>query len=145
MLHHLWATPHDWHTGLLLMPFKETRVWDSHPEQPADLSQSADCAVAPAAEMTDEAMVVFLLKHLRPSVPFLVSSERLQRKYLKQVLQLFGGSTTRVRVQAVLFLRQMAVTLPPPFLSSAMKVRSPVVDQLQTLDSTANCEIQNLL
>lgn len=68
-------------------------------------------------------MVVFLLRHLRPCIPFLTSSDRLQRKYLKQVLQLFGDGKTRVRVQAVLFLRQMAIALPPPFLSLAMKVR----------------------
>ena len=85
-----------------------------------------DGAVA-TADMTDEAMVVFLLRHLRPCIPFLVSSERLQRKCLKQVLQLFGEGKTRVRVQAVLFLRQMAVALPPPFLSLAMKVEIPCI------------------
>ena len=69
-------------------------------------------------------MVVFMLRHLRPSVPFLVCSERLQRKFLKQALQLFGGGATSVRVQAILFIRQMAVALPPPTLSLAMKVHT---------------------
>ena len=69
-------------------------------------------------------MVIFLLKHLRPSIPFLISSDRLQRKFLKHVLHLFGQGETKVRVQAVLFLRQMAVQLPPPFLSLGMKVVS---------------------
>ena len=69
-------------------------------------------------------MVVFMLRHLRPSVPFLICSERLQRKFLKQALQQFGGGATSVRVQAILFIRQMAVALPPPTLSLAMKVHA---------------------
>lgn len=79
-----------------------------------------------AAELTDEAMTVFMLRHLRQSTAFLVVSERLQRKLLKHLLQLFGQGETAARVQAILFIRQMAVVLPPPTLSLAMKVCSPL-------------------
>lgn len=75
-----------------------------------------------AAEMTDEAMAVFMLRHLRPCIAFLISSERLQRKYLKHMLHLFGQAKTRVRVQAILFIREMAVTLLGTTISMAMKV-----------------------
>lgn len=103
-----------------------------------------------AAEMTDEAMTVFLLRQLRASIPFLICSDRLQRKYLKHVLSLFGQAQTKVRVQAVLFLRQMAVTLPPPFLSLAMKVscngsfveiafKSLTYSRLETLIDCTGC------
>ena len=74
--------------------------------------------------MTDEAMIVFMLRHLRPCIPFLVCSNRLERRFLKHTLQLFGEAPTRVRVQAVLFIRHMAVSLPAPALSLAMKVGS---------------------
>ena len=78
--------------------------------------------MALAGEMTDTAMVVFMLRNLRASVALLVVSERLQRTFMKRALSLFGGAEGAMRVQAILFIRQMAVLLPPPMLSVAMKV-----------------------
>ena len=77
--------------------------------------------------MTDEAMIVFMLRHLRPCIPFLVCSKRLERRFLKHALQLFGEAPPRVRVQAVLFIRHIAVSLPAPALSLAMKVSSLLI------------------
>ena len=73
-------------------------------------------------------MAVFMLRHLRPCIPFLISSERLQRKYLKHMLRLFGEAKTKVRVQAILFIREMAVTLPGATISMAMKVVIQSID-----------------
>lgn len=67
-------------------------------------------------------MVVFMLRNLRTSVALLVVSERLQRTFMKRALSLFGGAEGAMRVQAILFICQMAVVLPPPMLSVAMKV-----------------------
>lgn len=75
-----------------------------------------------AAEQTDTAMIVFMLKHLRQSAAFLVASDRLQQRYLKHLLQIFGQAESAARLQAILFVREMAITLPPPMLSLVMKV-----------------------
>lgn len=68
-------------------------------------------------------MTEFLLRHLRPSVPFLISSERTQRKFLKQALGNFGEGGMKSRIQAFLFVREMAISLPAPNLTLAMKVK----------------------
>lgn len=67
-------------------------------------------------------MLVFMLRHLRQSAAFLIVSDRLRRKYLKLLLQHFGEGESGTRVQAILFIRQMALLLPPPTMSLAMKV-----------------------
>ena len=47
---------------------------------------------------------------------------KLQRKFLKQVLTIFGGADKAPRLQALLFIRRMAAALPPPALELALKV-----------------------
>ena len=72
--------------------------------------------------MTDSAMLTFMLRRLRVSVVLLAPFAKLQRKFLKQVLTIFGGADKAPRLQALLFIRRMAAALPPPALELALKV-----------------------
>ena len=72
--------------------------------------------------MTDSAMLTFTLRRLRASVVLLAPFVKLQRKFLRQVLTIFGGADKPPRLQALLFIRQMAAMLPPPALELALKV-----------------------
>ena len=74
--------------------------------------------------MTDSTMFVFTLRNLRPAVPYLACSERLQRKVQKQVLLVLSEGQSAARVQAIVFIRTMAIALPSPALASALKVVS---------------------
>ena len=64
---------------------------------------------------------MFTLRALRASVLFLASFQRLQRKYVRAAIRIFGSSETAPRVQAFLFVRHMAVTLPSPATDQAIK------------------------
>ena len=78
---------------------------------------------APAGNMTNASMQAFILRRLRPSAVFLRPFEKLTRKLLKAALQLFGTAEDRaVRVQAILFVRQVAIVLPQPALNMCLKV-----------------------
>lgn len=72
-------------------------------------------------QMTDSAMLTFMLRRLRVSVVLLAPFAKLQRKFLKQVLTIFGGADKAPRLQALLFIRRMAAALPPPALELALK------------------------
>ena len=72
--------------------------------------------------MTDSAMLTFTLRRLRASVVLLAPFVKLQKKFLRQVLTIFGGADKSPRLQALLFIRQMAAMLPPPALELALKV-----------------------
>ena len=72
--------------------------------------------------MTDSAMLTFTLRRLRASVVLLAPFVKLQRKFLRQVLTIFGGADKAPRLQALLFIRHMAAMLPPPALELALKV-----------------------
>ncbi|GAB4817038.1 hypothetical protein N2152v2_004084 [Parachlorella kessleri] len=72
-------------------------------------------------QMTDAAMLAFILRRVRASTLFLAPYEKLQRKFLKLALQLFGSAESGPRVQALLFIRQMAFTLPQPALDNCLK------------------------
>lgn len=72
--------------------------------------------------MTDSAMLTFTLRRLRASVVLLAPFQKLQKKFLRQVLTIFGGADKAPRLQALLFIRQMAALLPPPALELALKV-----------------------
>ncbi len=74
--------------------------------------------------MTDSAMLTFTLRRLRASVVLLAPFVKLQRKFLRQVLTIFGGADKAPRLQALLFIRHMAAMLPPPALELALKVCS---------------------
>ena len=69
-------------------------------------------------------MLTFMLRRLRVSVVLLAPFARLQRKFLKQVLTIFGGADKAPRLQALLFIRHMAAALPPPALELALKVHA---------------------
>ena len=72
---------------------------------------------------TSPDMQMFTLRTLRASVPFLGAFQRLQRKYVRAAIRIFGNSETAPRVQAILFVRHMAATLPPPATDQAIKAR----------------------
>ena len=78
-----------------------------------------------AGQMTDSAMLTFTLRRLRASVVLLAPFVKLQKKFLRQVLTIFGGADKAPRLQALLFIRQMAAMLPPPALELALKVSPP--------------------
>ena len=72
--------------------------------------------------MTEGVTLAFALRRLRASVPLLAPFDKLQRKFLKQALGVFGSAENAPRVQAILFMRAMAVQLPAPMLDSVLKV-----------------------
>ncbi len=70
-------------------------------------------------------MLTFTLRRLRASVVLLAPFAKLQRKFLRQVLTIFGGADKAPRLQALLFIRHMAAMLPPPAFELALKVSLP--------------------
>lgn len=66
-------------------------------------------------------MIAYILRRIRPSVPFLAPFNKLQRRYLKAALQLFGSADAGPRVQAVLLIRSMALRLPSPAIDMCLK------------------------
>ena len=70
-------------------------------------------------------MLIFILRKLRASIPFLASFQRLQRKYMRQAISIFSTNEAAPRVQALVFIRQMATTLPGPAMDQAVKVTPP--------------------
>ena len=90
--------------------------------------------------MTDSAMLTFTLRRLRASVVLLAPFAKLQRKFLRQVLTIFGGADKAPRLQALLFIRHMAAMLPPPALELALKVCSlSYQDVMQTGHANQSC------
>jgi len=71
--------------------------------------------------MTESTMLAFILRRVRTSIVFLAPYGKLQRKYLKQALDLFGSADAPPRVQSILLVRSMALSLPPPALDNALK------------------------
>jgi hypothetical protein len=67
-------------------------------------------------------MQMFTLRRLRPAVAWLANFQRLQRKYMRHSLAIFSTSRTALRVQALLFIRQMATLIPDPAMDQALKV-----------------------
>jgi nucleolar complex protein 2 len=67
-------------------------------------------------QMTDAGMITFTLRRLGASADLLGPFERVQRKMLKAVLQVFGGGddadNAQLRVAAILLIRRMAVAVP---------------------------------
>lgn len=58
-----------------------------------------------------------------PLAVFLTPYDKLQRRYLKAALSLFGSADDSARVQAVLLVRSMALVLPQPSLDNCLKAR----------------------
>ncbi len=71
--------------------------------------------------MTDPAMRAFILRCARPSVPLLVCSDRLARKWVQAALGVFGGPDAGPALQAALFVRAAARALPDPTPDAALK------------------------
>ena len=69
-------------------------------------------------------MQMFTLRRLRPSIAWLGNFQRLQRKFMRHSLAIFSTSRTALRVQALLFIRQMASMIPDPAMDQALKVRT---------------------
>lgn len=67
-------------------------------------------------------MQLFTLRRLRAAVPFLAAFQRLQRKYMRSAVRVFGTGDTAPRLQALLFIRHMAAKLPAPATDQALKV-----------------------
>ena len=62
------------------------------------------------SHLAEETTATFILQRVRSSLDFLPHFEKLQRKYLRLVASLFGSATSRrVRVQALLWLRELAM------------------------------------
>ena len=108
-----------------------------------------DTAVGPpAGNMTNAGMQAFILRRLRASAVFLRPFEKLTRKLLKAALQLFGTADDRaVRVQAILFVRQVAIVLPQPALDMCLKVRAHTrhTSTLLAAGHAASCRTCNSL
>lgn len=84
---------------------------------------SRSLSACSAGNMTNASMQAFILRRLRASAAFLRPFEKLTRKLLKAALQLFGTAEDHaVRVQAILFIRQVAIVLPQPALDMCLKV-----------------------
>ena len=82
-----------------------------------------------AGHATSPGMQMFTLRRLRPSIAWLGNFQRLQRKFMRHSLAIFSTSRTALRVQALLFIRQMASLIPNPAMDQALKVgahRCPV-------------------
>ena len=81
---------------------------------------------------TSPDMQMFTLRKLRTSVPLLGAFQRLQRKYIRAAVRIFGSSETAPRVQAILFIRHMATMLPPPATDQAIKAGPSLVHKPHT-------------
>lgn len=107
------------------------------------------CVCCAVGQMTDSAMLTFTLRRLRASVVLLAPFFKLQRKFLRQVLTIFGGADKAPRLQALLFIRHMAAMLPPPALELALKVSLPcpslhtggVTQQHTVCSVSASCKV----
>lgn len=50
-------------------------------------------------QMSEAAMMTFALRRLRPSVVFLAPFHKIQRRFLKQALDVFGSADSAPRLQ----------------------------------------------
>lgn len=71
--------------------------------------------------MTDPAMLSFVLRRARASVPIMGGFDKLQRRLQKAALAVFGSADSGPRVQAALLVRAMALLLPAPALDNVLK------------------------
>ena len=94
-----------------------------------------------AVQVTDEAMLAFLLRRVRESAVFLVSSERLQRRLLRAALGVFGEGSASPRLQALLLLRALALHLPQPMPSNVLKVCHMLLACISSLSSSEQMRI----
>ena len=74
-----------------------------------------------ASQMTEPAMLAFTLRRLRASAAFLAPFAKIQRRLLKLALTVFGGPEQAPRMQAILYVRAMAIQLPHPALDRCLR------------------------
>lgn len=72
-------------------------------------------------KMTDANMTAYILRRVRQSTIFLGKYEKLTRRYVAHALKVFASSDDESRVQAILFIRSIAMKLPPPALDNCLK------------------------
>jgi len=72
-------------------------------------------------QMTDPAMLRFTLRRLAPSLPLLAPLPALQRRAINAAVALLGHDDGALRLQAALFVREAAVTLPAPALDVCLR------------------------
>jgi len=77
-----------------------------------------------AGQLTDPAMLSYVLRRARASVPLYGGFDKLLRRLQKVSLRVFGAADSGPRVQAALLIRAMAMLLPAPALDNALKVAS---------------------
>jgi nucleolar complex protein 2 len=72
-------------------------------------------------KMTDPSMQGYILKRLRHSVTFLRDFDKIRRKFIALSLKIFSSAEDEPRVQAILFVRACAITLPTLCLDPCLK------------------------
>ena len=72
-------------------------------------------------KMTDPSMQGYILKRLRHSVAFLGDFDKIRRKFIALSLKIFSSAEDEPRVQAILFVRACAITLPTLCLDPCLK------------------------
>ncbi|KIY92006.1 hypothetical protein MNEG_15957, partial [Monoraphidium neglectum] len=69
----------------------------------------------------EAAMLAFVLRRLRASAPLLGPFAKIQRRTLRAALGVFGSADNAPRVQAILLVRAIALSCPPPALDSCLR------------------------
>jgi len=73
-------------------------------------------------QVTETNLLTFILSSVERSIPFLLPFGRLAKKFLKALVHLWASSdTASVQLAAFLRLRQMAITMPFPFIEHCLK------------------------
>lgn len=112
-------------------PSHSLALWNSHLR--GCVNATRECLLAlrrylvGAGQMTEPAMLSFVLRRARASVPIMGGADKLQRRLQKAALAVFGSADSGPRVQAALLVRAMALLLPAPALDNVLKVRNLTV------------------
>ena len=71
--------------------------------------------------LTDVQLTGFLLKHLRPMIPYAVVTAKAPRKLLKSLLRMWVGDVQVNRVLAFMCIHRLAAYAPYPFINDVLK------------------------
>uniref|UniRef100_A0A7S2G439 Nucleolar complex protein 2 homolog n=2 Tax=Octactis speculum TaxID=3111310 RepID=A0A7S2G439_9STRA len=78
-------------------------------------------------QISEPSLLIFLLKHLKKYVPYMLPFPQIAKSYAKALLQIWGNHQSEqegqrhAQVTAFLRLRQLAVTQPFPFIEDCFK------------------------
>jgi nucleolar complex protein 2 len=72
-------------------------------------------------QLTDPKMITFLLKQTENMLGYFGPFPKLAKKFLKKLLEWWGGAMETVRVLAFLNIRRLALDLPFPFIDTCLK------------------------